>query len=85
MAVSFQNQNIQFNLPRKVKIRSWIKKILEAEKKQLGQVNFVFTNDEEVLKTNIQFLKHDTYTDIITFDYCEEKKLTAILLLVLKE
>ena len=73
MAVSFQNQEIQFKLSDKIKIKSWIKTIVELEKKKLGQINFVFTSDEELLKTNIEFLKHDTYTDIITFDYCEGK------------
>ncbi len=73
MAVSFQNQEIEFKLSEKAKIKSWIKTIIESEKKKQGEINFVFTTDEEILKTNIQFLKHNTYTDIITFDYCEEK------------
>ncbi len=81
MAVSFQNQNIEFNLPAKVKTKLWIKKIVEAEKKQLGQLNFVFTSDEEILKTNVQYLKHNTYTDIITFDYCEEKKINGDIII----
>lgn len=73
MAISFQNQAIEFKLSDKLKIKSWIKTIVELEKKKLGQINFVFTSDEELLKTNIEFLKHNTYTDIITFDYCEGK------------
>lgn len=77
MAITFQSQEIDlvaigFKLPRGLKIKSWIKTIVESEKKKLGQLNFVFTNDEVVLNTNIQFLKHNTYTDIITFDYCEK-------------
>ena len=51
MAVSFQNQEIQFKLSEKIKIKSWIKRIIELEKKNLGQINFVFTSDEELLKT----------------------------------
>jgi len=73
MAISFQNQSITFNLSEKLKIKSWIRQIVESEKKQLGQINFVFTSDEELLKTNIEFLAHNTFTDIITFDYCEGK------------
>ena len=73
MAITFQDQNIKFKLSEKIKIKLWIKTIIESEKKQLGQLNFVFTTDEEILKTNLQFLKHNTYTDIITFDYCEGK------------
>ncbi len=76
MAITFQSQEIVskaigFKLQDSVRIRSWIKKIIALEKKKTGQLNFVFTSDEEVLKTNIQFLNHSTYTDIITFDSCE--------------
>lgn len=81
MAVSFQNQNIKFNLSDKLKIKSWIKQIVESEKKQLGQINFVFTSDEELLKTNIEFLAHDTFTDIITFDYCEGKMINGDIII----
>jgi rRNA maturation RNase YbeY len=70
MAITFQSQEITFTLRHKVNIKAWIKQVIESEKKVLGQINFVFTSDEEVLKANVQFLKHHTYTDIITFDYC---------------
>ncbi len=81
MAISFQTQQIQFKLSDKIKIRSWIKTIIESEKKKPGELNFVFTSDEEVLKTNIQFLKHNTYTDIITFDYCEGKTINGDIII----
>ena len=81
MAVSFQNQEIQFKLSDKIKIKSWIKTIVELEKKKLGQINFVFTTDAELLKTNIEFLNHDTYTDIITFDYCEGKLINGDIII----
>lgn len=73
MAVTFQNKNISFTIKNKLKIKTWIANIITLEKKKLGQVNFVFTTDEDLLQTNIQFLNHTTYTDIITFDYCENK------------
>ncbi len=71
MAISIQQQDIRFKLKQSNTIKAWIKKIIVLEKKKCGQLNFVFTNDETLLKTNIEFLKHNTYTDIITFDYCE--------------
>ena len=76
MAITFQSQEVDpiaigFKLKDSVKIKTWIKKIITLEKKKTGQINFVFTSDEEVLKANIQFLNHSTYTDIITFDSCE--------------
>jgi len=73
MPITFQVEKIKFNLKRKINIKLWIAKVLRLEKKQVGQINFLFTNDEEILKKNIQFLKHNTYTDIITFNYCKDK------------
>ncbi|MGZ3899908.1 MAG: rRNA maturation RNase YbeY [Bacteroidia bacterium] len=81
MAITFNTQHITFKLKQGTKIKPWIKKIIELEKKQLGQLNFVFTSDEDLLKVNQQFLKHDTYTDIITFDYSEGKKLSADIMI----
>jgi rRNA maturation RNase YbeY len=73
MPITFQVEKIKFNLKKKITIKLWIAKVLRLEKKQVGQINFLFTNDEEILKKNIQFLKHNTYTDIITFNYCKDK------------
>ena len=73
MPITFQVEKIKFNLKKKITIKLWIAKVLGLEKKQVGQINFLFTNDEEILKKNIQFLKHNTYTDIITFNYCKDK------------
>lgn len=73
MPITFQVEKIKFNLKKKITIKLWISKVLRLEKKQVGQINFLFTNDEEILKKNIQFLKHNTYTDIITFNYCKDK------------
>lgn len=81
MAITFTSQHIDFKLKQGAKIKSWIKKIIELEKKQAGQLNLVFTTDEDLLKVNQQFLKHDTYTDIITFDYTEGKKLSADIMI----
>ena len=55
-------------IPLKNKV-DWLKKIIEREKKQLGDIVFVFCSDSYLLKKNIQFLKHNTLTDVISFDY----------------
>lgn len=81
MAITFNSQEIDFKLKRSASFKTWIKKIVELEKKQVGQINFVFTSDEELLKVNQQFLKHDTYTDIITFDYTEGNKLNGDIMI----
>jgi probable rRNA maturation factor len=81
MAILFQNQNTEFKLCHKQSIKLWIKSIIEAEKKKLGHLNFVFTNDETILKANIQFLNHNTYTDIITFDYCANNLISGDIII----
>jgi len=60
---------------------NWIKKVVSTEKKQLGQIIFVFCTDSYLLKKNIQFLKHDTLTDVITFDYCNGHKISGDILI----
>ena len=81
MAISFQNQEVNFVLKEKLKLKSWIKTIVEKEKKKLGQINFVFSSDKEVLKANIQFLSHNTFTDIITFEACEGNTISGDILI----
>jgi probable rRNA maturation factor len=54
------------------KLRKWIVFIIEQEDGNPGVINFIFCNDDYLFKLNIDFLQHDTLTDIITFDYSEE-------------
>lgn len=48
---------------------AWLRKVAAQHQRRLGEINYVFCNDEEILATNRQYLQHDYYTDIITFDY----------------
>jgi rRNA maturation RNase YbeY len=77
MAIHFHNQHPSFKLKQAPKIKTWVKKIISLEKKKPGAINFVFTTDDDLLKVNLQFLNHNTYTDIITFDYTEEKTINS--------
>lgn len=67
MAFTFQNLEINFVLKRKSSIKQWLEQVVLAEKKRVGSINFMFATDEFVLDQNKRFLKHNTYTDIITF------------------
>lgn len=49
-------------------IKSWLKKIAEKENFSIKELNYIFLTDDELLQINIDYLNHDTYTDIITFD-----------------
>ena len=75
--ISFQNLSISFKLKEKTKIKLWIKTIIDKEKHTLGTINYMFCNDDELLEINIKHLNHNTLTDIITFDYTEDKKISS--------
>jgi len=73
-AISFFTESISYNLPQKLKVKKWIKATIEKEGYQLQELNFIFCSDEYLLNINQQYLNHDTYTDIITFDNSEVEK-----------
>ena len=75
--ISFQNLSISFKLKEKTKIKLWIKTIIDKEKHTLDAINYMFCNDDELLELNIKHLNHHTLTDIITFDYTENKKISS--------
>ena len=64
---------INFKLSHKRSIKNWLGEIVKQENKKIGAINIVFYNDKQLLEFNKQYLNHDTLTDIITFDYAEEK------------
>lgn len=53
------------------KLDEWIQKSIENENKQTGTINVIFCSDNYLLKINKEYLNHDYYTDVITFDFCE--------------
>jgi len=77
MPFTFQNNKADFKLKQPLKVKAWLSKTILSEKKKEGKISYVFVSDEDLLKINKEFLKHDSYTDIITFDYAEEKQLHA--------
>ena len=77
MAISFTSESVKFSPKQKTKLKSWVETVVKKEKKTPHNINYVFSNDEFLLKLNKQFLKHDSYTDIITFDYNEGKKIAG--------
>lgn len=71
MAVYFSNSDVDFALKDADLMKKWISRIVMSYGKNLGRVNYLFCSDEYVYDANVRFLGHDTYTDIITFDYVE--------------
>ncbi|GGH20884.1 rRNA maturation RNase YbeY [Sphingobacterium alkalisoli] len=72
--ISFFSEDTDFTPKEKQKIREWIGSTIESEGyKRLSELNFIFCSDERLLDINKQYLNHDTYTDIITFDASEDE------------
>ena len=55
----------------------WVEKLILNEEKKVGNINYIFCDDEYLLKVNQDFLNHDYYTDIITFDYVKGKTISG--------
>ena len=69
------NYETDFQLEDEKKISSWINAVITSEECKEGEINYVFCNDEYLHKLNVEFLNHDTLTDIISFDYSVGKEL----------
>ena len=61
----------------------WVRAVAASYGKRVGEVAYVFCNDDKILEVNRQYLKHDYFTDIITFDYCEGDMLRGYLFISL--
>lgn len=71
MAISYQTDGVKMPAIRKRETSAWIKAVAASYGKKIGEVAYIFCSDEKILEVNRQYLQHDYYTDIITFDYCE--------------
>lgn len=69
------NYETNFKLKQEMVYKSWITEIIVSEKKNVGELNYIFCDDAYLLQINIEYLQHDYYTDIITFDYTEGNKI----------
>jgi len=72
--LKFFSEEIDFKVPFPVKTSNWIKTISKSEGYELGYLNYIFCSDDYLLEINKQYLDHDYYTDIITFDNSEDEK-----------
>ena len=73
MAVKYYTDDCSYRLPEKRRTAAWLKEVAEAEGYQLGDVNYIFCSAARLLEMNKEFLGHDYFTDIITFDYSDRK------------
>ncbi|MGL4993343.1 MAG: rRNA maturation RNase YbeY [Bacteroidales bacterium] len=81
--ISYYNEGIDMPSINKNIKKEWIKRVTEMYGKKLGEISYIFCNDEKILEVNNQYLQHDYYTDIITFDYTEGNKISGDLFISL--
>ena len=77
--VSYFTQDTGFKFTGKLVNNRWLKIMAESESRKLGNINIIFCSDPYILDINKKYLKHNYYTDIITFDYCEGQVLSGDL------
>lgn len=68
---------------KKCENSEWVKAVAASYGKRVGEIAYIFVDDEKILEVNRQYLQHDYYTDIITFDYCEGDKIAGDLFISL--
>jgi len=83
MKINFYYENTT-PLQEEEKRIQWLQSIIESEGKKLGEITYILCNDEYLLSINQQYLQHDFYTDIITFDYCKGKTISGDIFLSLQ-
>lgn len=77
--ISYYNQDIDFKFKGKRLTSKWLTLVAESEIRRIGDIAVIFCSDDYILQINQQYLSHDYYTDIITFDYSEGDKLSGDL------
>ncbi len=73
-AIHFFEEDISYKIKNKAAVRQWITETIQAEGYKLKELTYIFCSDEYLLQINRQYLDHDTYTDIITFDNSEKER-----------
>ena len=81
--VSYQTDGVEMPAIKKSKTTEWIKAVAATYEKRVGEIAYIFCPGEKILEVNRQYLQHDYYTDIITFDYCEGNRLSGDLFISL--
>lgn len=68
--ITYQSDKVKMPNFSKREVNKWIKTVANTHNKIIGDIGYLFCDDEKILEVNREFLNHDYYTDIITFDYC---------------
>lgn len=77
MSINFHTEGTDYNLDNKRSIQKWITSVINDQKYSLGTINYILCSDEYLLAMNQKYLNHDTFTDVITFDYSTPKVISG--------
>lgn len=69
--ITFHSEDVDFHLVNEKQIIKWLQNTIKNEGRTVSELSYIFCTDDYLHKMNLEFLNHDTYTDIITFDYTE--------------
>ncbi len=69
--ITYNAEDVKLPTIKKRETTRWIKKVAATYGRKVGEIGYMFVNDEKILEVNNEYLDHDYYTDVITFDYCE--------------
>ena len=81
--ISYQTDGVEMPSIKKRETTEWIKSVAATYGKRVGEIAYIFCSDEKILEVNRQYLQHDYYTDIITFDYTSGDKISGDLFISL--
>ena len=81
--ISYNTVNVKMPAIRRRDTSAWVKAVAASYGKKVGEIAYIFVDDEEILRVNRAYLQHDYYTDIITFDYTEGDTISGDLFISL--
>jgi len=81
--IDFQTVNVEMPAINQTQIRAWVADVAADYGRRVGDITYIFVDDEEILRVNREFLQHDYYTDIITFGYNDGRRLSGDLFISL--
>ena len=82
--IHFFWEDISSNLKQKIRLRNWITNTIKEENKRIGELTFIFCSDAYLLSINQEYLNHNTYTDIITFNNSEDDRIIGDIFISLE-
>ena len=84
MEITFQSEGVEHPQIDEQKIANWIESVAKTYNKETGEISYLFCDDDKILEVNQEYLNHDFYTDIITFDYSEENTISGDIIISLQ-